>query len=78
MTCVECRKNRYDQMKELYYENEENCRESYQDGYNQALEDIENKAQEFKFKHIEEYGVEIVEGNSEAFDDLLVWLAEKR
>lgn len=44
----------------------------------ELLEEIESKAQEFIFKHIEEYGVEIVEGNAEALDDLRVWLAEKK
>lgn len=48
MTCVECRAIRADQMKELFYENKENCREAYQDGYNQALED----AIEFFMNHI--------------------------
>lgn len=43
MTCVECRKNRDDLMKELHYENMKKCEEAYQDGYNQALEDLCNK-----------------------------------
>lgn len=43
MTCVECRKNRADQMKELLCDNKEKCREAYQAGYNQALEDFANK-----------------------------------
>lgn len=42
MTCVECRKNRADQMKELLCDNKKNCEEAYQDGYNQALEDFYN------------------------------------
>jgi len=44
----------------------------------ELLEEIESKAQEFIIKHIKEYGVEIVEGNAEALDDLRVWLAEKK
>ncbi|MCQ2211270.1 MAG: hypothetical protein MJZ34_13380 [Paludibacteraceae bacterium] len=39
MTCVECRAIRADQMKEFFCDNKENCREAYQNGYNQALED---------------------------------------
>lgn len=44
----------------------------------ELLEEIENKIQQFIFQHIEEYGVDIVEGNAEALDDLKVWLAEKK
>lgn len=44
----------------------------------ELLEEIESKAQEFIIKHIEDYGVEIVEGNAEALNDLRVWLSEKK
>lgn len=44
----------------------------------ELLEEIESKAQELIFKHIEAYGVEIVEGNAEALDDLRAWLSEKK
>lgn len=44
----------------------------------ELLEEIEKKTQFFIFEHIKEYGVEIVEGNSEAFDDFRVWLSEKK
>lgn len=40
----------------------------------ELLKEIENKAQEFIFKHIEDYGVEI----AEALDDLRMWLSEKK
>lgn len=44
----------------------------------ELLEEIESKAQEFIFKHIEEYGVGIAEGNAKALGDLRVWLTEKK
>ena len=44
----------------------------------ELLGEIESKAQEFIFKHIEEYGVEIVEGNAEALNDLRVRFTEKK
>lgn len=59
MTCVECRKNRDDQMKELLCDNKKNCEEAYQDGYNQALEDFVKKCDEAKYIMFEQYTVDM-------------------
>lgn len=40
MTCVECRKNRADQMKELLRDNKKNCEEAYNKGRAEAIDEI--------------------------------------